>query len=146
MDLPEKATRICADEVLRVLSALLYTAMLQPAPTASGGGGAVATAADPMSGCGQTGQLFFLFAAMAFMFFFMIRPQMKQQKEHDGLLKGLKRGDIVRTNGGIRGEIAEMTDTDVNLIIADRVKINVLKADIRGLDAPAKIAPTVDKS
>ena len=46
------------------------------------------------------------------------------------MLKALRKGDKVRTSGGIRGEIADLTDTEVNLIIADKVKINVLRSHI----------------
>ena len=46
--------------------------------------------------------------------------------------KALKRGDIVRTSGGIRGEITDISDADVTLLIADKVKINVLRSHIAG--------------
>ena len=62
----------------------------------------------------------------------MIRPQQKRQKETDAMLKGLRRGDVVRTSGGIRGEVSDLTDTDVTLLIADKVKINVLRSHIAG--------------
>lgn len=63
-------------------------------------------------------------------YFLLLRPQQKKQKEVDEMLKALRRGDVVRTSGGIRGEIADLTDTDVTLIIADKVKINVLRSHI----------------
>jgi len=63
-------------------------------------------------------------------YFLIIRPQQKRQREQDDLLKALRRGDKVRTSSGIRGEIADLTDTEVNLIIADKVKINVLRSHI----------------
>jgi preprotein translocase subunit YajC len=64
------------------------------------------------------------------MYFLLLRPQQKRQRELDDLLKGLKKGDKVRTSGGIRGEIVELTDTEVSLLIADKVKINVLRSHI----------------
>jgi preprotein translocase subunit YajC len=63
-------------------------------------------------------------------YFLMIRPQQKKQREMDDMLKALRRGDIVRTTGGIRGEIVDIGDADVTLLIADKVKINVLRAHI----------------
>jgi preprotein translocase subunit YajC len=76
---------------------------------------------------------FILLPLMIVLFYFlMIRPQQKRQRETDSLLKGLKRGDIVRTSGGIRGEITEITDADVTLLIADKVKINVLRSHVAG--------------
>ena len=63
-------------------------------------------------------------------YFLLIRPQQKRQREQDDMLKALRKGDKVRTSGGIRGEIADLNDTEVTLIIADKVKINVLRSHI----------------
>jgi preprotein translocase subunit YajC len=63
-------------------------------------------------------------------YFLMIRPQQKRQRETDALLKALKRGDQVRTSGGIRGEITDITDAEVTLLIADKTKINILRSHI----------------
>ena len=64
------------------------------------------------------------------MYFLIIRPQRKQQKAQEVLLKSLKRGSFVRTSGGIRGEVMEVNDKDVMLMIAEKVKINVLKTHV----------------
>ena len=86
-----------------------------------------------------------LLAVMFAVFYFMlIRPQQKRQREHDDMLRALKRGDKVRTSGGIRGEIAEITDHDASLVIAERVKINILRSHIAGLDAPPARAEKKD--
>ncbi len=79
----------------------------------------------------------------AILYFFMLRPQQKRQRELDDLLKALRRGDKVRTSGGIRGEIVDLTDTEVTLLIADKVKINILRSHIasRGDKAPAETKP-----
>ena len=66
------------------------------------------------------------------MYFLLIRPQQKRQKEHDAMLKALDKGTVVRTNGGIRGEILEIDDHEVTLKIADKTKINVLRSHIAG--------------
>ena len=63
-------------------------------------------------------------------YFLLIRPQQKRQRETDNLLKSLKRGDIVRTSGGIRGEISDITDQEVTLLIAEKVKINILRSHV----------------
>jgi len=71
-------------------------------------------------------------------YFLLLRPQQKRQKEQDAMLKALRKGDKVRTSGGIRGEVAELTDTEVTLLVADKVKINVLRSHIAArLDKPA---------
>lgn len=66
----------------------------------------------------------------AMFYFLLIRPQQKRQREVDDMLKSLRRGDKVRTSGGIRGEILDLNDTEVTLLIADKVKINVLRANV----------------
>jgi preprotein translocase subunit YajC len=77
-------------------------------------------------------QLLLLPLMLGVFYFLMIRPQQKKQREVDDLLKSLKKGDIVRTSGGIRGEITELTAADVTLLIADKVKINVLRSHVAG--------------
>ena len=67
------------------------------------------------------------------MYLLLIRPQQKRQKEHDAVLAALKKGQKVRTQGGIRGEIVDLKDKEVVLLIAERVKINILRSHIAGL-------------
>jgi len=97
------------------------TAQPGPAQAPSGGSG---------SGIGSEFQLVLLPLMFALFYFLMIRPQQKRQRETDDMLKALKRGDTVRTSGGIRGEVSDLTDSDVTLIVADKVKINVLRSHI----------------
>ena len=61
------------------------------------------------------------------MWFFMIRPQRKQQKEMENFRNALKNGDKVVTIGGIYGTIAEVKDTYVLLEVDKDVKIRVNK-------------------
>lgn len=82
-------------------------------------------------GCAGSGsQLVMLAVMFAVFYFLLIRPQQKRQREVDDLLKALRKGDKVRTSGGIRGEILDLTDTEVTLLIAEKVKINVLRSHI----------------
>ena len=70
-------------------------------------------------------------------YFLLIRPQQKRQREVDDMLKALRKGDKVRTTGGIRGEIVDLSETDVTLLIADKVKINVLRSHVANrMDKP----------
>ena len=63
-------------------------------------------------------------------YFFMIRPQMKKQKEVAAFRNSLAKGDKVVTTGGIYGKIIEMKDTTVLLQVDDNVKLRVDKAAI----------------
>lgn len=53
------------------------------------------------------------------LWFLMIRPQMKRQKEHKALVAGLAKGDEVITAGGMVGKISKVTDQYVGVEIAD---------------------------
>lgn len=61
-------------------------------------------------------------------YFFMIRPQMKRQKDLKNFRESLKKGDKVITTGGIYGRIVEMQDSIVFVEIDTNVKIKVDKA------------------
>ena len=62
------------------------------------------------------------------MWFFMIRPQRKQQKELQNFRDSLKKGDKVVTVGGIFGTVAEIKDTTVLIEVDNNVKIRVSKS------------------
>ena len=63
-------------------------------------------------------------------YFFMIRPQMKRQKETRKFRESLKKGDQVVTTGGIYGKVSEIKDTTIILEIAKDVQIKVDKNGI----------------
>ena len=65
------------------------------------------------------------------MWFFMIRPQRKQQKEMENFRNSLKNGDKVVTIGGIYGTIAEVKENYVLLEVDKDVKIRVNKQSIQ---------------
>jgi preprotein translocase subunit YajC len=123
-----------------VLYSLFYI-LLQPevsgGPTAPAAPGGEGPAPGPM-GCGGGGieQIGLLLLMFAVLYFLMIRPQQKRAKQHDSMIGALKKGDIVRTNGGIRGEITALDERDVTLEVADRTRIKVLKSHIAGLEQP----------
>ena len=122
---------------------------MQPEPTSPGSEpapGAPSGSRPQSVGCAEAGQPFVLMAVVfGVMYFLLLRPQQKRQRELDDLLKALKKGDKVRTTGGIRGEIMELTDTEVTLLIADKVKINVLRSHIASrAERPAPEGKTED--
>ncbi len=63
-------------------------------------------------------------------YFFMIRPQMKKQKEMRTFRSELQKGDKVVTTGGIYGKIADIQETTLSLNITDAVKIKVDKNSV----------------
>ena len=87
----------------------LLTVFLQGAPAAGGG----------------SMMWIMLIAMFAIMYFFMIRPQNKKQKEIANFRKNLEVGQEVITAGGIYGKIKEIEDNTVVLEIASGVKIKI---------------------
>jgi len=71
-----------------------------------------------------------LIAMFAIMYFFMIRPQNKKQKEIANFRKSLEVGQKVITAGGVHGKIKEINDDHIVLEIADNVKIKIDKSSI----------------
>lgn len=93
----------------------------------------VAYAMGPTQGGAQPGGIA-AFVPLILMFvifyFLLIRPQQKKAKEHQEMITNLKKGDKVVTSGGIHGVISKVEDTDVQLEIAEKIKIKVTRANI----------------
>ena len=66
-------------------------------------------------------------------YFLIIRPQQKQQKEHQKMLDALNKGDRVLTSGGVYGVIVGFRGSDVELKVADNVKVLVQRSAISRL-------------
>ncbi len=67
------------------------------------------------------------------LYFLMIRPQMKRQKEQKAMMDALAKGDEVITAGGIVGKVSKVTDAYVTLEVADGTEIVVQKAAVSTL-------------
>lgn len=88
---------------------------------------------QPGCGGGDPFMSFGLVAIMVvFMYFFLIRPQQKRQKEHQSLLNALMKGDKVITTGGMLGTIVTLNDRIVTLEIADKTRVKILRSYIQG--------------
>lgn len=55
----------------------------------------------------------------AILYFLMIRPQMKRQKEHKALVAGLAKGDEVITAGGLVGKVTKVSDSYIGMEVAE---------------------------
>jgi len=96
-------------------------------------------AAGAAGGGGLIGMLPLLLL-VPLMYFVMIRPQQKRQKQWQEMLSGIKTGDRVTTAGGIRGVILSIKDDAIIIRVApDNIKIEVAKSAIASVttqDAP----------
>ena len=68
-------------------------------------------------------------------YFFMVRPQMKQQKKHQEMIGALKKGDKVLTAGGIYGIVVGISDPENKVVIRidDNTKVEIAKGYIVGV-------------
>ena len=64
------------------------------------------------------------------LYFVMIRPQMKKQKEHTAMISALAKGDEVITGGGLLGKVSKMGDTFLGLEVSPGVEIQVQRSAI----------------
>jgi len=82
------------------------------------------------AGGGNWSMILMLVVVFAIMYFMMIRPQQKRQKEIQKMRESMKVGDKVVTAGGIHGKIKEISDTTFLIEIAENVKIRVDKNSV----------------
>ena len=64
------------------------------------------------------------------LYFLMIRPQMKRQKEHKAMIDALAKGDEVATVGGLLGKISRIGDTTLGLELASGVEVNLQRSAV----------------
>ena len=92
---------------------------------------APAHAAAPAAGSPSPyGSLLMFIPLLLIMYFLMIRPQMKRQKEHRSMLEKLSVGDEVITNGGIAGVVRNIGDSFISVEVANGVEIRVQKGAV----------------
>lgn len=100
--------------------------------------------AVPAGGAGQPSWLIQI-APLVFIFvifyFLMIRPARRRQRDVQRMIDALKAGDRVITSGGLLGTVAAVDRNVVQLRIADKVKVDVTKSSIVGLQDPGTAPP-----
>lgn len=86
------------------------------------------------------GMQFFLVMGLLFvgMYFLMIAPQRKKQKEHARLVSNLKSGDEILTIGGIYGTVTNLKNDRVVVKVADNTKIEVNRNSIQSVLASSE--------
>lgn len=76
------------------------------------------------------------------MYFLILRPQQKRVKDHQALVKAIRKGDTVVTSGGVVGKVTKVVDdNEVEIQIADNVRIRQLRqmiTDVRAKGEPVK--------
>lgn len=100
----------------------LFELIAMAGPTPAG------TEQDPRAGMLQMVGMFLILGVM--FYFLLIRPQQKQRKEQEQLLKNVKTGDKILMSNGIYGIVSNVKDKTLMVKIADNVKIEVLKSAV----------------
>jgi len=78
-------------------------------------------------------------------YFLLIRPQQKKMKAHRNMVSALRRGDRVVTAGGIIGLVTKvLSDTELQVEIAEGVRVRVTRASVTDLVAKTEPAPAND--
>jgi preprotein translocase subunit YajC len=101
------------------LSVFISSAFAQTAPAATGG--------DMQSSLMSMLPLVLMFVVL---YFVMIRPQMKKQKEHRTMIDALAKGDEIVTAGGLLGKVAKMGDSHLGLEIANGVEVQIQRSAV----------------
>ena len=70
------------------------------------------------------------------MYFLILRPQQKRQKQHADMVKNVRRGDTVVTSGGLVGKVTKVVDDEqIEVEIADGVRIRQMRQMVSGVRA-----------
>lgn len=93
-------------------------AFAQTAPAASGGGESSLLSLLP---------LVLMFVVL---YFIMIRPQMKRQKEHKAMVEAIGKGDEVVIGGGVLGRVAKVGETYLHVEVANGVELQVQRGSV----------------
>ena len=89
---------------------------------------APAAGADSMFG--GLGSMLPLVLMFVVLYFVMIRPQMKRQKEHKSMIDALAKGDEVVTSGGMLGKVSKMGESFLSVEVANGVEIQVQRSAV----------------
>ena len=98
-------------------------------------------AGNAPTGASAATSLIMIVAMLAIFYFFMYRPQKKQDKEQNDMRNNLKVGDDISTIGGIIGKIVSIKDETVLIETSnERNKIRILSTAVRNVDVHAEDA------
>lgn len=110
--------------------------------------GALAWAADVDPQAAPSALTSFLPIILIFgvMYFLMIRPQQKKQKEHQSMLSAIQKGDKVQTNGGIIGTVTGLDQETLTVEIAPQVRVKVGRGFVARVIRPQDSSPAEKKN
>jgi preprotein translocase subunit YajC len=106
---------------------------------------------NPLSGLfggdssGMITSLLPLILIVVIMYFLVLRPQQQRVKQHQAMVKALRRGDSVVTNGGLVGKVVKVVDDDqIEIEISEGVRVRQMRSMVS--EVRAKGEPVKDES
>ena len=103
---------------------------------------AFAQAASPFGGDNMLVSLLPFILIFVIMYFLILRPQQKRSKQHQEMVKNVRRGDTVVTSGGLVGKVTKVIDDDqLEVEVAEDVRVRQMRsmvADVRAKGEPVK--------
>jgi preprotein translocase subunit YajC len=90
----------------------------------------LASAAAPSGSAAFFVQILPLLFVFVIFYFLMIRPQQRRMKEHQATIGAVQKGDEVVTAGGVRGKVTKVGDDEVEVEIAQGVKVRIVKSTL----------------
>ena len=105
---------------MRIADVFISEAFAQTAPAAAGA----------ESGFSSLTSLLPLVLMFVVLYFIMIRPQMKRQKETKAMLEALAKGDEVVTSGGLIGRVTKLGETTLSLEVANNVELQLQRGAV----------------
>ena len=103
---------------------------------------AYAQAASPLGGDSMLVSLLPFILIFVIMYFLILRPQQKRVKAHAEMVKNVRRGDTVITNGGLVGKVTKVIDDDqIEVELASDIRVRQMRsmiADVRAKGEPVK--------
>ena len=101
-------------------SVFISSAFAQTAPAAAASGGMESSLMSMLP-------LVLMFVVL---YFVMIRPQMKKQKEHRSMIDALAKGDEVATAGGLLGKVTKLGESNISLELAEGVEVQLQRSAV----------------
>jgi preprotein translocase subunit YajC len=100
---------------------------------------------SPMDFLSLQSPIWMMIMVVGVMYFLILRPQQQRLKQHREMVKALRRGDSVVTNGGLVGKVTKVVDDDqVEVEISDGVRVRQMRSMIS--EVRAKGEPVKDDS
>ena len=104
----------------------------------------LAAAASPSGGASFFIQTIPLVLVFVIFYFLMIRPQQRRMKDHQAQIMAVKKNDPVVTGGGLIGKVTKVTDTEVEVELAQGIRVMAVKSTLTQVVDPKSAKPAND--